>query len=93
MNIENIEKMIEQFYENHPIWFWVIVRLIACITIMIVCVFGLLTIACAFFALVALLERMPGILAICLICIPFLCVLTCAGIKLVSDIYENFIYK
>ena len=72
MNIENLQEKIEQFYEDHPIWFWLLARFAACTTIMLIVVFALLAVACILFVFAALIGGYWGILTICLIIIPVL---------------------
>ena len=91
MNIETIEEMIEQFYEDHPIRFWLLVRLAACVIIMLACIFGLLTIACIILAILALFCMEFGILAICLICLPVLCVCVWAAVTGFSFVFNEFL--
>ena len=91
MSIENIEKKIEQFYEDHPIWFWLLARFAACTTIMLIVAFGFLAVACILLVVEALIGGYWGILTIYLIIIPVLGVCVLAGIGAFKFIYENFI--
>lgn len=53
--MEHIEEMVEQFSDNHPVWFWLLVRLAICFCWMfaaIAAVIALLAVLAPFFGAV-----------------------------------------
>ena len=67
--MEHIEKMVEQFSDNHPVWFWLLVRLAICFCWMFVVIFGLLALAAVlapfFGAIIGVWVLVPILIVAC----------------------------
>ena len=82
--MEHIEELIEQFSENHPVWFWVLVRLTICFCWMFVVVVALL-------ALVGLVAPFFGASLLLWMLVPVL-IVVCWGLGTIATyMYTEFV--
>lgn len=58
--MEQLANICEQFEENHPVWFWILVRLLICLCWFFVGVFALLTFCVVIVTIVALFSGYGG---------------------------------
>lgn len=82
--MNDFEKLIEQFSENHPVWFWVLVRLAICFCWMFAAVLALL-------ALLVVLSPFFGVVIWVWVLIPVL-VTACWGlVYLALCLYADYV--
>ena len=90
--MEQFENVVEQFEEKHPVWFWVLVRLLVCLCWFFVVCFGLLALCVVVLTIFALCSDYGTGCLWALIAIPVLITICLATGAFAVWLYDEYIY-
>lgn len=80
---------IEQFAEDHPVWFWVLVRFVVILAAILTAVFGVVALFLVLLVIAAVVELKLGIAVFCLLLLALACLAAWVCGSLVGKIMQE----